>query len=145
MKLFLSGCALLALLVGCQKSPKAGAMAPQALSQGGSISGQITLAPEMMSKVGPTDTLYIIAKKGAGPPLAVKRLANITFPFHYEMTAADVMFPGTPFQGEVQVVARVDKDGNAGPAQPGDLEGTSTKSPARVGDGDVNIVINKAY
>lgn len=144
MKLLLSGCALLALLIGCQKSPKEQTVAPQGLSQA-SISGQITLAPEMMSKVGPTDTLYIIAKKGAGPPLAVKRLANITFPFHYEMTAADVMFPGTPFQGEVQVVARVDKDGNAGPAQPGDLEGTSTKNPARVGDGDVDIVINKAY
>ena len=45
----------------------------------------------------------------------------------------------------VDVVARLDKDGRAGPAQSGDLEGQSDKNPTLVGARDIEIVINKRY
>lgn len=112
------------------------------INQGATISGLITVSPELQSKLQPTDVLFVIARKDVGPPLAVKKIPNPTFPAAYALSAGDVMFPGTPFQGEVKVVARVDRDGSAGPAQPGDLEGTASKIPARVGDRDVDVVIN---
>lgn len=134
----------LSLSLGWTACQKASSEAPVAdLTQGGAIMGIINVAPELQSQLRPTDTLFIIARKDVGPPLAVKRISNPSFPLPYQLTAADVMFSGTPFQGEVKVVARVDRDGNAGPAQPGDLEGTAQKVPARVGDRDVDIVIDK--
>jgi cytochrome c-type biogenesis protein CcmH len=121
-----------------------GASAPVAdINEGATITGLISVSPEVQSKVAPTDVLFVIARKDVGPPLAVKKIPNPSFPVAYALTAGDVMFPGTPFQGEVRVLARVDKDGGAGPAQPGDLEGTAVKVPARVGDRDVDVVINR--
>ena len=113
------------------------------INQGATITGLITLSNDLQSQVRPTDVLFVIARNDAGPPLAVKKIPNPSFPLPYALTANDVMFPGTPFQGEVRVVARLDRDGNAGPSQPGDLEGTATKAPARVGDRDVDIVIDR--
>lgn len=127
----------------CQKSPTAAPEAVADLNLGAAIMGMISIDPSLQSQLRPTDTLFIIAKKDVGPPLAVKKIPNPTFPYAYALTAENVMFPGTPFQGEVKVTARVDRDGNAGPAQPGDLEGIATKNPARVGERDVDIVINK--
>jgi len=110
---------------------------------GATISGLITVAPELQSKISHPTTVFIIARKDVGPPLAVKKMIDPTFPLAYILSAEDAMFPGTPFQGEVKVTARIDKDGNAGPAQPGDLEGVASKNPARVGDRNVDIVIDK--
>lgn len=111
---------------------------------GATISGLINIAPELQAKATNAHTLFIIARKDAGPPLAVKKIDNPTFPFAYVISGSDAMFPGTPFQGEVRVSARIDSDGSAGPAQPGDLEGTATKNPARVGERDVDIVIDRS-
>lgn len=126
-------------LAACSKNEAAVAD----INQGATISGLITVAPEFQSKLQPTDVLFVIARKDVGPPLAVKKIPNPTFPAAYALSASDVMFPGTPFQGEVKVMARVDRDGSAGPAQAGDLEGTASKIPARVGDRDVDVVINR--
>ena len=112
------------------------------INEGATITGLVTVSPGMQAKVQPTDVLFIIARKDVGPPLAVKKISNPSFPVAYALTSNDVMFPGTPFQGEVRVIARVDKDGSAGPAQPGDLEGTAAKVPARVGDRDVDVIID---
>ncbi len=126
-------------LSACSKTPDAVAD----INEGATISGLITVAPELQARLQPTDVLFVIARKDVGPPLAVKKLPNPSFPAAYALSANDVMFPGTPFQGEVRVIARVDRDGNAGPAQPGDLEGAAVKIPARVGDRDVDIVITR--
>lgn len=126
-------------LTACSKAPTTVAD----ITQGATITGLITVSPELQSQIQPTDIVFIIARKDVGPPLAVKKIPNPSFPLPYALTAEDVMFPGTPFQGEVRIIARIDRDGNAGPAQPGDLEGTAVKVPARVGDRDVDIVINK--
>ena len=138
-KYFLLITFLMLVGLGCSSEKK-----PVAdIGQGATISGLITVAQELQSQLRPTDVVFVIAKKDSGPPLAVKKIMNPTFPLAYVLTGEDAMFPGTPFQGEVKVIARVDRDGNAGPAQPGDLEGVARQNPARVGDRNVDIVINQ--
>jgi cytochrome c-type biogenesis protein CcmH len=55
------------------------------------------------------------------------------------------MVEGSELRGMVTVLARVDKDGQAGPPQPGDLEGQYDKNPTLVGAKDIEIQINKQY
>ena len=43
----------------------------------------------------------------------------------------------------VVVVARLDNDGSAGPAQPGDIEGEFAKNPTMVGADNIEIVPTK--
>ncbi|MCI0530208.1 MAG: hypothetical protein L0Y56_22420 [Nitrospira sp.] len=114
---------------------------------GGVISGIITLDPSLASKVTETNVVYIIARSAdmPGPPVAVQQLRNIKFPYQYALSSADLMMQGGSFQGKVNIVVRVDKDGAAGPPQSGDLEGIYSKNPATVGDQKVDIVINKAF
>lgn len=114
---------------------------------GGVISGTITLDPSLASKVTETNVVYIIARSAdmPGPPVAVQQLRNIKFPYQYALSSADLMMQGGSFQGMVNIVVRVDKDGAAGPLQPGDLEGVYSKNPATVGDEKVDVVINKAF
>jgi cytochrome c-type biogenesis protein CcmH len=56
-----------------------------------------------------------------------------------------MMMEGSELKGMVDVIARVDKDGLAGPAQPGDLEGRFDKNPTLPGSTNVEIVINKVH
>jgi len=110
------------------------------------ISGTITVDPALAPKVAPTDRLFIIARRvEGGPPLAVQKIAGPQFPLRYWLTQDDVMIPGIEFKGEANILARLDKDGQAGPPQAGDLEGTFQGNPAKVGDQQVDIVINKLY
>jgi cytochrome c-type biogenesis protein CcmH len=118
----------------------------EAPSTKGSVAGRIVLAPELASKVDPSDTLFVIVRRpGESRPLAVKRIDHPEFPVHFEITSADVMMPGSELRGMVEVIARVDKDGKAGPPQPGDLEGEYDKNPTLPGGKDIEIVIRKVY
>jgi len=121
-----------------------GCEAPNAQS---TISGRVTVAPELASKVSPTDTLFVIVRRPGGQPrpLAVKRIDGPQFPVNFEITSADVMVQGTELRGMVDIVARVDKDGKAGQPQPGDLEGQYAKNPTLPGGKDLEIVIRKVY
>ncbi|MDP6485121.1 MAG: hypothetical protein QGH70_14935, partial [Nitrospinota bacterium] len=83
------------------------------------------------------------AGRSAGPPLAVKRLANRGFPVRYRVSGGDVMIQGMPFQGSVSVKVRLDGDGRVG-VQPGDLEGSGAK-PVPVGSVGVDIVLDKRH
>ena len=111
------------------------------------IAGRVTIAPELASKVGPTDTLFVIVRRPGGQPrpLAVKRIDGPKFPVTFEISNADVMVQGVELRGMVDVVARVDKDGRAGQPQPGDLEGQYDKNPTLPGGKDLEIVIRKVY
>ncbi len=55
------------------------------------------------------------------------------------------MMPGTVLQGSLNVVVRLDRDGAAGPPQPGDMEGVYPGNPAQPGDEGVDIEINKEF
>lgn len=119
-----------------------GLATPQA---GPAIGGTVRIAPALASRVGADDVLYVVARRGPGPPLAVLRVPGPAFPLSYRLTPREVMVPGTPFEGEVSVLARLKRGGGAGPPGPGDLEGSFPRNPARVGETDVDILIDRAY
>jgi cytochrome c-type biogenesis protein CcmH len=113
---------------------------------GGVIAGHVNIDPELASRVEPTDVLFVIVRRpGSAPrPLAAKRIDHPQFPVAFEITNKDMMVEGSELRGMVDVIARLDKDGMAGPAQPGDLEGRFEKNPTLPGATNVEIVINKA-
>ena len=115
--------------------------------QGGTgvVAGQVNIAPALADQVKPTDVLFVIVRRPGGMPrpLAVKRFDGPTFPVAYEITNADVMVQGTELRGMVDVVARLDRDGQAGPAQPGDIEGQYAKNPTLPGGRDLEITLDK--
>lgn len=127
---------VLVLVAACSNNTK-----PAAPAGAKVIRGTIDVKAELKDKVQPTDTVYIIARKGeAGPPLAVKRVATPTFPLTFELNEGDVMMGG-PFEGDVSLTVRVDKDGDAMSKNPGDLVG---KAPGvKVGDTAANVTIDQ--
>ena len=114
--------------------PPLGEPAPGATSL--RIAGTIALSPRLT--VGPSDILYVMAKKGPAT-LAVRRVEKPSFPFAFEISGSDAMMSGGAFEGPVDIVARVSRTGDAIPAK-GDLEGTAreVKVPAK----DVKLVID---
>jgi hypothetical protein len=122
---------LSALLLGCEHGE------PDA------VSGTISLAPALVSGLGESDTLFIIAraaKEPKGPPLAVKRIIGMRFPVPFSFTQADVLMPGKYFKGNVLISARVKKSGFVGIDAPGDLAGAYPRAVA-VGAQNVNFTI----
>ncbi|HET6370618.1 MAG TPA: hypothetical protein VFG95_05435 [Nitrospiria bacterium] len=114
------------------------------------ISGVIAVDRRLTGKVSKTDVLYIIAyssdkPKGFGPPLAAKRIDDPKFPLPYQIGPEDLLQEGTRFSGGILLSARIDKDGDAGPVQTGDMEGSYLKNPATPGQRGVDILIDKAY
>jgi len=115
------------------------------VSSAKSISGEITIAPAL----GPPPkggVIFIVVRpagRSAGPPLAVKRVANTGFPMRYRVSEGDVMIQGMPFEGSVSVKVLLDGDGRVG-VQPGDLEGSVAK-PVPVGSTGVDIVLDKRH
>ena len=86
-------------------------------------------------------TLFIFLRtKGVegGPPLAVKRLSGITFPYEYQIGPWDTMVPGTKLEGELTLTARLDQDGDA-KSSPGDIDGSRAVMP---GDKYADIVMD---
>ena len=113
----------------------------------GVIAGEVTIAPDLASQVKSTDVLFVIVRRPSGPPrpLAAKRFDHPTFPVSFEITGADVMMQGTELRGMVDVIARLDRDGQAGQPQPGDMEGRYEKNPPLHGERNVKITLDKIY
>jgi cytochrome c-type biogenesis protein CcmH len=113
----------------------------------GVITGRILVDPKLADQVRPTDVLFVIVRRPQGPPrpIAVKRVDAPQFPVSFEMSNADVMVEGSELRGMVNVIARLDRDGQAGPPQSGDLEGEFEKNPTLVGARDIQIVIDRMY
>ena len=111
------------------------------------LAGHVQLAPEVTNQLSPRHVLFVIVRRPQGPPrpIAVKRIDAPRFPVEFEITNADVMTQGSELRGMVEVVARLDADGQAGPPQAGDLEGRFAKNPTLVGARDIDIVINTVY
>lgn len=125
--------------------PAPPAPAPGAAT-GAKISGQVTLAPEMLAKLAPSDVLFVLARAKSGPrmPLAVLRIAGpkaADFPKAFELTDAMAMSPGMSLSSfpEVIVEARISKSGNA-QLQPGDLSGQS--EAVKPGAANVKVVVS---
>lgn len=119
--------------------------APNAAA-GAKLTGQVTLAPDMVAKLAPNDVLFVLARAKSGPrmPLAVLRIAGpkaTDFPKSFELTDAMAMAPGMNLSSfpEVIVEARISKSGNA-QLQPGDLSGQS--EAVKPGAANVKVVVS---
>lgn len=104
------------------------------------ITGIVRVTPELRDRVGAGDVLFIIARRGSGPPFAVTRVMAPRFPAAFRIGPEDVMTPGATLQGEFTLSARLSKTGSAGPAQAGDLEGEHA-GPVAVGTRGVDILL----
>jgi len=88
------------------------------------IQGTIEVAPEFADRIPEGATLFVILRVGdAGPPTAVKKIQAPSFPFEFSVGPEDRMIQTQPFQGPLQLSARLDADGNAGTRSPGDIQG----------------------
>lgn len=114
-------------------------------ASGDTISGTISVAPELAGSLPAQGMLFVIARAAgvsAGPPMAVLRIPSPHFPLAFEIGPANVMIPSMRFQGDIQITARLDGDGNAMTRAPGDVSG-ATREPHRPGAKDVSIVLDE--
>lgn len=106
------------------------------------VSGRVVIAPELLARAAPTDTVFVFARAADGPraPLAVLRKQVKDLPFDFSLDDSMAMSAALRLSSAKQVFvsARVSKSGNA-VAQPGDLQGTTPAVP--VGASDLQIVI----
>ncbi len=107
-----------------------------------SISGEVTLAPELMRQAKPDEAVFIFARAVDGPPLplAVIRTTVKELPLRFTLDDSMSMAPTARLSMHKQVVvsARVSRSGQAMP-QPGDLIGTV--QPVAVGATGVQVRI----
>lgn len=107
-----------------------------------SISGEVTLAPELMRQAKPDEAVFIFARAVDGPPLplAVIRTTVKELPLRFTLDDSMSMAPTAKLSMHKQVVvsARVSRSGQAMP-QPGDLIGTV--QPVAVGATGVQVRI----
>lgn len=97
------------------RTPDAAAAGEPARS-GTPISGRIELPSELAGERPAGAVLFVIARRqgqAGGPPMAVLRIPDPSFPVEFEIGPGDVMIPSMPFAGPVSLTARLDADGNA--------------------------------
>ncbi|MBV8516928.1 MAG: tetratricopeptide repeat protein [Acidobacteria bacterium] len=95
------------------------AASPAASAQNSGPSVRVTVDLDPSAK-GKSGILFVFARNPAGgPPAAVKRLADVTFPVTVELSSADSML-GQPLPASFRLEARLDSDGNAMTRTPGD-------------------------
>lgn len=93
------------------------------------LAGTIDVAPALKAQVKEGDILFLSVRSvGADGtvqrvPIAVDRVDVGKLPMPFELTQANVMMQGLKFEGNVQITARLDRDGEATSREPGDVEG----------------------
>ena len=117
---------------------------PAASASGGreALTGTVSLAPALLAKASPDDTVFVLARPESGRmPLAVFRATVKDLPLRFKLDDSMAMTPTMKISDMKQVVvaARISKSGNA-MTQPGDLSGeTGLVAP---GTKDLAIVID---
>lgn len=110
------------------------------------IIGKIELAASVAKKK-PEGTLFLVARRISDNPnargtlIAVKKLPATKFPLPFELSAADMPFQNGPFDGELQLTARIDQDGDPLSHQKGDALGTLPK--VQVGSKNVRLMLDQ--
>jgi cytochrome c-type biogenesis protein CcmH len=120
--------------------------APAAPAAGqASISGRVTLRPDVLARVGPDDTVFIFARAPSGSkmPLAILRKRVRDLPLDFKLDDSLAMSPAAKLSSAAEVVvgARISKTGNAMPS-PGDWQTLS--APMAVGAQDVRLEVGTA-
>jgi hypothetical protein len=134
------------VLISEVQTGESAAAAPRAAATGATsaaIEGTLELAPDLAGRVPPGAVLYLIAKTvQGGPPLAVVRVVDPSFPMRFSIGPDDRMIQSMPFAGELMITVRVDADGNPMTRNPGDLQGASG-APNVPGDRGVTLLIDE--
>ena len=108
------------------------------------VAVNITLAPELKSRLSAEAPLFVFAREpgSAGPPLAVKRLTTAAIGTQVRLSATDSMMPGHALAAgqHVSVTARVSFSGQPVPSA-GDLYGELSYQVGN--DGARNLVIDR--
>lgn len=107
------------------------------------ISGTLRLAAEPSAPIPAGAVLFIIARSGTGPPVAVERIVDPQFPLEYTLGMQDVMLHGGAFTGTVNVSVRLAATGMIGPLQPGDLVGRYPGNPVAVGATGIDMMLEQ--
>jgi cytochrome c-type biogenesis protein CcmH len=109
-----------------------------------SISGRVTLLPELAGVVSPTDTVFVYATPvtGSRMPVAIVRTTVAKLPFDFVLDDSTSMDPSNKLsaQAEVTVRVRISKSGQA-MAQPGDY-GVSL-APVKPGAKGLNLMVRE--
>ncbi len=125
-----------------KKAPMVAATTPAAAAA--SVSGSVSIAPAIASKVDGTETLWVFARAEGGSrmPLAVLRATARQLPMVFALDDTMAMAPTARISQAqaVRVEARISRSGNATP-QPGDLVGAS--AVVKPGARDVKVVVDK--
>ena len=136
-----AGMPAVALAVAAAPSLAASPAVPAAPASA-SVQARISLAPALLAKAAPEDTVFIFARALQGPkaPLAILRRQVKDLPLEVTLDDSTAMSPALRLSTQTQVVigARVSKSGQAMP-QPGDLQGLSPT--VSVGTRGVQLVI----
>jgi cytochrome c-type biogenesis protein CcmH len=132
-----------AAAMGAQLAASTGTESAAATGTGsGPIEGTIELAPDLAGRVPPGAVLFVIARTApVGPPLAVLRIPNPSFPHPFSIGPDDRMIQSMPFAGDIRITVRVDGDGNVMSRNSGDLQGGSDV-PNAPGDRGVTLLID---
>src|SRR4030095_13961118 len=102
-------------------------------SSGAPVAGTVVLAPEFAGRTAADAVLFIIARRGAGPPLAVNGGAAPHVPHAFPSGPEARLIQTIPFAGPLELSARIDGDGNATSKSPGDVTGTAQGGPVEPG------------
>ena len=121
------------------------ATAKAASPKGGStVGGVVNLSEAIKAKAGPTDTVFIFARRAEGSrmPLALTQVKVSELPAKFTLDDTMAMSPEMTLSTAPSVVvgARVSKSGRPMPSS-GDLEGLS--KPVAVGTKDVTVTIDR--
>jgi hypothetical protein len=104
------------------------------------IGGTVDVAPRLAAATSPGDVVFVLARRPGdpGPPLAAERLEGNAYPlpFTLDLTAALAAGAGGP----VQVIAKLDRDGDAGTSVAEDLLGF-TPAPVSPGTDGVRVTL----
>ncbi|NIO08976.1 MAG: tetratricopeptide repeat protein [Deltaproteobacteria bacterium] len=126
-----------------QRTAQAEGTAPVATD---SLQGTISMDSKLKAKYQGGGILFIIARRAGGqggPPLAVKRIPNPVFPLSYSLGKENMMIPGSAFEGKLNLVVRLDKDGDPLTRGAGDFTGSYPKNPVAIGSQNVDVVLNE--
>ena len=117
---------------------------PPAAAAGNAVSGEVRIAPDIVKRLAPGDTVFVTARAAQGPrmPLAIQRFQGKDLPATFRLDDAQAMAPNMKLSDfpDVVISARVSRSGQALP-QSGDLE--STPVPVKSGASGVILTIDR--
>ncbi|HEX5032904.1 MAG TPA: hypothetical protein VFW62_00365 [bacterium] len=130
-------------LIACQspsRGPEGAGPVPAPL-----LSGKVELDAAVKAQADPLAVLFIIARNEQGQIVAVKKLLPpFQWPVDFSLGEADVMIAGTELSGKLKLTARLDKDGNANPAQSGDILGKTEQEWVSRGGREISLKLKEA-